>query len=380
MGLEFNMAIELKEVKSKSDVKAFVDLQFELYKGHDFWVPPIRKDEVKALLPESNPAYAFCDAKFWLAYKNGKAVGRIGALVNRTYNEKIGKKYGRINRMEFTDDAEVFDALIDKAENWLQSMGMEYVHGPLGFSNLDTQGLLIEGFDYLPSIGSVYHMPYYQEHFNRRSYEKENDWLEFRLNLDEKVINKANRGMELLKRRFGFEIVEARTKKELAQYTHRIFEILNAAFQELPYVAELNEEMIELYTKKYFDFLDPNYVTLVSKDGVVIGFFVGLPNLSNAMRKAGGKLFPFGFLHVLKEFKNPKVIDMMLTGVMPEYHSSGVAVLLVGELQRRMLEKGIDTLETTGVFETNQNVIANWKNYEHIQHKRRRCYVKKIGS
>jgi GNAT superfamily N-acetyltransferase len=373
------MTIELKEVESKSEVKDFVNLQFEIYKGHAFWVPPIKKDEIKALMPETNPAYAFCDAKFWLAYKNGKAVGRIGALVNRTYNEKIGKKYGRINRMEFIDDAEVFDTLIDKAENWLKSMGMDYVHGPLGFSNLDTQGLLIEGFDYLPSIGSVYHMAYYQEHFNRRSFEKENDWVEFRLSLDEKVINKANRGMELLKRRFGFEIVEARTKKELAKYTHRIFEILNAAFQELPYVAELNEEMIELYTKKYFDFLDPNYVTLVSKDGVVIGFFVGLPNLSNAMRKAGGKLFPFGFLHVLKEFKKPKVIDMMLTGVMPEYHSSGVAVLLVGELQRRMLEKGIRTLETTGVFETNQNVIANWKNYEHIQHKRRRCYVKKIG-
>jgi GNAT superfamily N-acetyltransferase len=372
------MSLEIREVKSKQDVKAFVAFQFDLYRGHKYWVPPLKKDEVKALDPKSNPAYSFCDVKFWLAYKGSKCVGRIGAIINRTYNEKVGKKYGRINRIEFIDDDQVFDSLMEKAESWLKEKEMELVHGPLGFSNLDTQGLLVEGFDYLPSIGSVYHLPYYKDHFDRRGYEKENDWLEFRLTISEQAQNKASRGMELLKRRFGFEIVEIPTKKDLSKYTHRIFEILNASFGELPYVAELSEEMIDLYTKKYMEVLDPNFITLVRKDDTIIGFFIGLPNLSEAMQKAGGKLFPIGFAHVLKAFKNPKCIDMMLTGVLPEYHSSGVAVLLVGELQRRMLERGINILETTGVFETNHNVISNWKNYEHVQHKRRRCYVKAI--
>lgn len=372
------MGLKIIEVKSQTDIKEFVDLEFQIYKNHDYWVPPIRKDEVKALSPKTNPAYKFCDVKFWLAKRDGKPVGRIGAIINKDYNEKVGKKYGRINRIEFYDDQEVVDLLFNTAEKYLKDKGMKLIHGPLGFSNLDTQGLLVEGFDYLPSIGSVYHMPYYKDHFDRRGYEKENDWLEFRLTISEKAQEKANRGIELLKRRFGFEIVELKSKQDLKKYTHRIFEILNESFTELPYVATLNEDMISVYSEKYMDVLDPNFITLVRKDEDIIGFFIGLPNLSEAMRKAGGKLFPFGFVHVLKAFKNPKVIDMMLTGVVPEHHNSGVAVLLVGELQRRMLARGINTLETTGVFETNQNVIANWKNYEHVQHKRRRCYVKEL--
>ena len=212
----------------------------------------------------------------------------------------------------------------------------------------------------------------------KRGYVKENDWVEFRLTLNEQAIAKANRGMELLKRRFGFEIVKAETKTEMQKYSHRIFEILNAAFEELPYVAPMDENMIALYTKKYMEMLDPRFVVMVSKDGVVVGFFIGLANLSEAMQKAGGKLFPFGFYHLMKALKNPKVIDMMLTGVVPEYHSSGVAVLLIAELQRRMMNIGIDQLETTGIFETNHNVISNWKNYDHIQHKRRRCFVKNL--
>lgn len=372
------MALEVKEVKTATDVRDFVDFQYRLYKNHTYWVPPIKKDEQHALLPEFNPAFKFCDSKFFLVYRDGKVAGRIGAIINHLYNKKTGKKYGRFNRIEFVDDAAVFDLLMDTAESWLKSKGMELTHGPLGFSNLDTQGLQVEGFDYLPSIASVYHFPYYKDHFERRGYQKENDWVEFRLTLSEQAVNKGIRGSELLKKRFGFELVQAGSKGELKKYTRRIFEILNASFGELPYVAEMNEEMTNLYVNKYAEILDPRFVTMVSKDGVVIGFFIGLPSLSEAMRKAGGKLFPFGFLHILKAFRKPKVIDMLLTGVMPEFQSSGVAVMLIGELQRRMMEMGIDQLETTGVFETNANVISNWKNYDHIQYKRRRCFVKNL--
>jgi len=372
------MSLEIREVQSNADRKQFVDFQFDVYKEQSNWIPPMKKDEIKALNPETNPAFKFCDVKIWMVFKDGKVAGRVCAIIQKKYNEKSGINYGRFNRTEFIDDAGVFDLLISTCFTWFKEKGMNKVHGPLGFSNMDAQGLLIEGFDHLPSIASVYHMPYYKDHFDRLNFEKENDWLEFRLTLTEGPVSKANRGAQIIKKRGGFESYQVKSKKELVELGPRIFDILNKAFAELPYVAELNEEMVTMYSEKYFSVLDPRFVSLVKKDGELVGFFIGLPSLSEAMQKAGGKMFPFGFLHLLRAIKNPKVIDMMLTGVLPEYQSSGVAVILIGELQKQMKDLGIDQMETTGVFESNSNVITNWKNYDHIQHKRRRCYVKDI--
>ncbi|MCD6367126.1 MAG: hypothetical protein J7L46_06270, partial [Bacteroidales bacterium] len=198
------MSVTLKKVESKADIKQFVQLPFEIYKDNQFWVPSVIKDEINALNPEHNPAFAFCDTAFYLAYKDGKCVGRIGAIINRKYNEKTGEKYVRFTKMEFYDNAEVIDALIKAVEDFGKSMGMEKIHGPLGFTNLDRQGLLVEGFDYFPSVASVYHLPYYKTHLERLGYEKENDWLEFELKLGEQVVNKAKRGAELVKKRYGF--------------------------------------------------------------------------------------------------------------------------------------------------------------------------------
>jgi len=372
------MAVIIKEVKTKSDIKQFVELPFDIYKNNSFWVPPIRSDEKKALDKSKNPAFEFCNAKFFLAFENKKCIGRIGAIINKSYNKKVGVKYGRINRIEFYDNHEISEQLINTATEWFREQGMEYIHGPLGFTNLDTQGMLIEGFDYLPSVASVYHQPYYKEHFERLGFEKENDWVEFRLTLTDVALQKGIRGAEIVKKRFGFSILNFTSLKELKPYSTQIFHILNDAFKTLPYVTELNDKMIELYVKKYFSILNPKYIKVAKKGNETVGFFIGLPSLSEAMQKANGSLFPFGFLHVLKALKKPKVIDMLLTGVLQEYQSAGVAVILISELQEQMLKDGINQMETTGVFETNHNVIANWKNYEHILHKRRRCFVKKI--
>ena len=255
---------------------------------------------------------------------------------------------------------------------------MEYIHGPLGFTNLDTQGLLVEGFNYLPSIASVYHLPYYKDHFERLGFEKENDWIEFRLTITEAPLKKAKRGAELVKQRYGVKVVSFTKRSEMQPFAKKIFEVLNDAFQFLPYVSFLNEKMIKLYSDKYFNILNPKFIKVVTKDNEPVGFFVGLPSLSVAMQKAKGSLFPFGFLQVLKALKKPEVIDMLLTGVTQDYQNAGIAVILISELQEEMMKSGIKTLETTGIFESNQNVITNWKNYESIQHKRRRCYVKNI--
>ncbi len=372
------MSVTLKKVESKADVRQFVRLPFEIYKHNPYWVPPIIKDEIKALNPIHNPAFSFCDTVFYLAFKNGKCMGRIGAIINKKYNEKTGEQYIRFAKLEFFDDPEVFDVLIQAAEEFGRKKGMKKVHGPLGFTNLDTQGMLIDGFDYLPSIASVYHLPYYHKHLERLGYQKENDWIEFELKLGEHAVTKAKRGADLVKKRYGFEVVTFNNRKQMQPYVKKIFTVLNEAFASLPYVTAFDEQTKTLYAEKYIKILNPRYVFVVEKDNEPIGFLVALPNLSKAVQKSHGKLFPFGFTHILKALKHPKVIDLLLTGVLPQYEKTGAVVTLFAELQYTMLQDGINTMETTGIFETNQPVIVHWKNYDHIQHKRRRCFVKNL--
>jgi hypothetical protein len=369
---------EIKEVKSSKDIKAFVKLPFDIYKGNKYWVPPVINDEVKQMNPHTNPFYEYCEAKFWTAWEGKKCIGRIGAIINHEYNKIQNIKAGRISRTEFVDNAEVINALFEKAEYWLKEQGMTLVHGPLGFSNLDHQGLLIDGFDFIPSIASVYHQPYYKGHFERLGYKKENDWVEFRLTLGEAATQKGIRGSALIKKRYGFEVKTFTSSKEMAGYAQPIFKILNEAFSELPYVTPFTDKMIQSVGESYLKILNPKFVKVIYKGDELVGFVIGLPSLSQAMQKAQGKLLPYGFFYVLKALKKPEVIDLLLTGVKPEYHSAGVAVILFAELQQTMMEMGIDQMETTGIFETNQNVISNWKNYQHIQHKRRRCFVKDL--
>lgn len=369
---------EIKEVRDKKGLKEFVKFPFQLYKGNRYWIPPLTKDEMEHLDPLRNPFFENMDACFWTAWQDGRCVGRIGALINHEYNTRNGLKNGRITRMEFIDDHTVSKKLFDVAESWIKSKGMNTVHGPLGLNNLDNQGLLIDGFDHMPSIASVYHLPYYLEHFEKNGYTKENDWLEFRLTLGETAVQKGIRGAQIVKKRYGFEVFKFKSTKELMDYLFPVFHLHNTAFRELPYVSEFSDAMIKKIGEKYFKVLNPNFVRIIKKDGKIAAFIVGVPSLSEAMKKANGKLFPFGFYYILKAMKKPTVIDLYLTGVAPEYHTSGAAVILFAEIQEEMINRGITTMETTGVFETNQNVISNWKNYDHIQHKRRRCFVKNL--
>lgn len=369
--------LEIREVISAADRKLFVDFQFQIYKNNEFWVPPIKDDEIKQLDPKKNPAFAFCEARFWLAFRDRKCVGRIAAIINRNYNEKIGRKMGRISRVEFIDDAEVSALLFKTAENWLKEKGMEAVHGPLGFTNFDNQGLLIEGFDYLPSIASVMHFPYYGKHFENLGYAKEEDWVEFRLKIEE-VPEKAQRLAEIIIQRNGLEVIHFKDKAKLKLYIKEVFKLLNVAFSELPYVAPFSEEMIDFVSEKYMRVIQAEYVVVIRKDGKLVAFIVGLPSLSKAMKKANGKLFPFGMIHLQKALSHPEEMDLMLTGVDPHFQKLGLPAILITELQKSMIQAGVKYVETTGMFETNLKGATHWKNYDHIQHKRRRCYVKSL--
>jgi hypothetical protein len=369
---------EIREVKTKKDLNRFIDLPFRLYKGSRYWVPPIRNDEFKQLQPEYNPSFKSTTARFWTAWNGKQCVGRLGALVMDEPVKGTIEKTGRLTRMEFIDDVEVSQKLFEVAENWFRDQGIKTVSGPLGFNNLDNQGVLIEGFDHLPSVASVYHHPYYQAHFERAGYQKENDWVEFRLTLGEAPFKKASRGAEIVKKRYGFTVKSFVSSKELHAYALPVFHLMNRSFQDLPYVSRLSDEMIGYISKKYLKVLDPRFVKMIFLGDELVAFIIGMPSLSKAMQKANGRLFPFGLLHILKAMRNPEVIDLLLTAVAPEHHTSGAAVILFAELQAEMMKQGITQMETTGIFETNHNVISNWKNYEHIQHKRRRCYVKEL--
>jgi len=373
------MSLNIKELQTKCDYKKFVELPFEIYKNSENWVPPLKKDELKSLQPEFNPAFEFCDAKFWIVLKDDKCVGRIGAIINRTHNEMNNSKIGRFAKCEFIDDLSVSKLLFETAEKWIKEKGMEQVMGPLGFSNLDTQGLLIEGHDYLPSIASTYHLPYYKEHIEKLGYDKEIDWVEFQLFLGKEIPAKAIKLSDMIKKRYNLKVIHFKTRAEAEVYADKIFNVLNQAFAKLFSVVPFNDKMIKFLSEKYFSILNPKFIKVVENDkNEVVGFIVGLPSLSKAMQKANGKLFPFGFLHIMKALKNPDVVDLLLTGILPEMQAMGVSALLITELQQVMIDHKVKHVETTGIFETNHDAINHWKNYENNQHKRRRCFKKAL--
>lgn len=370
------MSVTIQEATTRADLREFVNLPFRIYQGNKFWVPPIKQDELKALMQESNPAYDFCTAKFWIAIKDGKTVGRIGGIINHRYNEKMNQQFARFSRVEFVDDPDVTQQLFAAVEQWAKDQGMKGVEGPLGFTNLDHQGLLVEGFDHIASVASEYHLPYYQNHLDKLGYQKEIDWLEFRLTVKE-IPEKALRLNEVIQQRYGLKVLTFTNRNEMLPYADKVFELLNEAFAELFSVVQLDRKMRAYYINRYFGFLNPRFVKFVlDKDEKMVGFIIGLPSLSEAMQKAGGSLFPFGWWHLKKALKQPKVIDLMLTAVHPRLQAQGVPAILITELQKTLIEHGVKYAETTGIFESNGKAIQVWKNYEHIQHKRKRCYVK----
>ncbi len=370
--------ISIINVRTNSQIKAFARLPFKLYKDNPNWVPYMISDEIKALKKETNPAYTFCEASFWLAYKGKTCVGRIGAIINKLYNDKVGEAIGRFSRAEFIDDKEVSRALFTTAEQWLREKGMTKVLGPLGFNNLDNQGMLVEGFNYLAAVGSVYHLPYYKTHVEALGYEKEIDWIEFRLKITD-IPEKALRLNEIIQKRFNVHVKSFSSKQEMLPYTTQIFKLLNDAFDELPFVSPFSPDLIEFYVKKYSGFLVPRYVKVVLNDeGQVIAFIISLPTISKALQKAGGSLLPFGFYHIMQALKKPAEFELLLTGIKPHLQGQGLSALLITELQKEMLQTEGRWVETTGIFETNHKAIEHWKNYEHLQHKRKRCYKKNL--
>lgn len=373
-------SIEIREVKTIRELKKFIKFEFDLYKDNKYWVPPLFSDELNTLRKDINPAFEVCEAVYYTAWKDNKMVGRIAGIIQHNYIKKWGNKYARFGWFDFIDDFEVSKALFDKVTDWAKSRGMIGLNGPLGFSDLDYEGLLIEGFDELNTMATLYNYPYYVEHYEKLGLKKDADWVEFEIKVPKSIPEKADKLSRIVQERFKLHVKDIKNINSIVKkYGREVFEVIEKAYKDLYGVTELTEKQIQYYIKSYFSFLSPKFVKLVFNDqDKIVGIVVGIPSLNRALQKAKGRLFPFGFIHLLLALKKPKYLDLLLGAVLPEYQGKGVDALMMTELTRSAIEAGIISAESNPELEINEKVQGHWKYFEARQHKRRRAYLKII--
>ena len=375
------MSVIIKEVSGKKELKQFVKFSIDLYKNNPYYVPGLIDEEMVTLDKTKNPAFEVCEAIYFLAYKDGKIVGRIAGMINRPSNEVWNQKRARFGFVDFIDDNEVVDALFKAVEDWARKKGMEEIHGPMGFTDMDHEGMLIEGFDQIGTMATIYNYPYYPKQVERLGYGKDQDWHEFKIYIPDGVPEKHQRIGEIVKKKYGLKIRKFKSAKEIMPYARPVFKTLTAAFAPLYGFAPLTDKQIDYYINMYIPMLRYDLVTLIVKeeDDSVVGFGISLPNLSKALQKARGRLLPFGWFHLLRALKSkPKVIDLYLTGVLPEYQSKGVNALLFNDLIPVYKSIGAVYAESNPELETNSAVQAQWDYFKREHHKSRRAYIKKL--
>ncbi len=344
-------------------------------------MPPLISDDVNTLRPETNPAWDFCEAQSFMAFRNGEPVGTITAIINRASNEKTGKRQMRFGWVEFIDDKEVVDELFAAAEAWGRERGMTEIVGPMGFTDLDHEGMLIEGFDELGTMATIYNHPYYPVHMERMGYTKEVDWVEFRITVPDAIPEKHARIADIISRKYGLSVKRFSSKKKLKEeYGYAIFALVNEAFANLYGVVPLTKKLIDHYIDVYLGILRLDDISLVvDEKGELIAFGIAMPSLSKALQQSHGRLFPFGWYPLLKAIRgNSDVVDLLLVAVKPEYQSKGVNAVIFADLIPRFKASGYKYAESNVELEDNSNVQKQWEYFEHRQHRRRRAFIKQL--
>lgn len=369
--------ITVQEVKTKKEMKKFIMFPFELYKNDKNWVPPLIFDEWNTFSRTKNPAFEFCDAAFFLAYKDGKVAGRIVAIINNKSNETWNEKRTRFGWISFIDDKEVSKALLDTAEEWGKLKGMEGIHGPLGFCDMDPEGMLVEGFENLPAITSAYNYPYIPEHMVYHGYRKSVDWVQYKFPASQDIPEKLERVNKMIAEKYNIEVYFAKNKAGIRKYVHKFFNTLNAAFKNLYGYTELNAKQIDYYADAYFGFVRTELVCfLLDENDEVVGFGVTMPSLSKAFQKAKGRLFPFGFIYILRALKKFDTVDLYFNGVHPDWQQKGIHSLYYVALNNVYKDFGVKYAISTGQLENNINAVGIWNNYEKTPYYRTRCFIK----
>ena len=372
------MSITIKPVTTKKEMKQFICFNYDLYKDSPYAVPELYTDVRDTFNPSTNAAYEFCEAQPFIALRDNKVVGRIAAIINHKANSAWEKQCVRFGWVDFIDDAEVADALFTTVEQWGKERGMTEVQGPLGFTDFDPEGMLIEGFDRIGTMATIYNYPYYPKHMERMGYEKDADWVEYLLTAPTELPEKHARITRIVKEKFGLRVVKYTSHKKLAQERGvAIFEMLNEAYAHLYGYSALSEKQIQQYIKAYLPLLDLRLVPLiVDKDDNLVGFAVLLPSLAKAFQKARGYMFPFGWWHLLKALKwnDTQTSEMLLIAVKPEYQGRGAVALLFADIIPIHYELGFRYSESNPELEVNTKIQSQWDYFERENHKRRRAY------
>ena len=377
------MAVEIREIQpTKRNLLKFVHFPIDtLYRDSEYFVPPLVTDEVNTLRPDKNPAFDFCEAVYYLAYRDNKIVGRIAGIINHVVNERSGKKEVRFSYIDFIDDAEVVDALIDAVTRWGKSKGMEHLTGPLRFTDMDPEGMLIEGYDRVGTSGGIYNYPYYPKHMERLGFVKDADWIEMLITIPKDIPEKMVRISNLVAQRYNLTTIKYTNRKQLvADYGDAIFKLINVAYDDIFGYSPLSDKQIKHYIKMYLPFLPLKDLALaVDKDTrELIAVGISIPSMAKALIQNRGRLFPMGWKPLLHAFKHNDVVDLMLIAVKPEFQNKGVNSLLFTDLIPCFNEYGYKYAESNRELELNSKVLKQWEYFERDQHKRRRAFTKEI--
>lgn len=372
------MSVTIKALQpTRRELKEYIRFGIDLYKGNSCFVPPLIMDEMATLMPGKNPAYEHCRTQFFMAYRDGKPVGRIAAIINDLVNEKNGTHDLRFGWVDFIDDAEVVDALFDAAYQWGRQQGCDAVVGPMGFSDLDHEGMLIDGFDEMGTMATIYNYPYYKDHMERMGFAKDVDWVEYRIKIPEAIPEKHKRIADIVARKYELRSVKYTDRNKLRDdYGKALFELINEAYDDLYGYSPLTKKEIDHYIKEYLGILRLEDISIiVDKNDELVAVGISIPSLSQALRRSGGRLFPFGWYHLLRAIRgNVDVVDLLLIAVKPEYQSKGVNALLFADLIPAYNANGYKYAESNLELEGNENVQRQWEYFERRQHRRRRAW------
>lgn len=375
------MSIQVKTVQGKKDLDTFIKLPFKIYKGNKQWIPQLIMDERELFNPKKNPALENADMKLFVAYEDGHPVGRIAGILSHIANAKYKTKNMRFGWFECIDDTAVAGALFKAVEDWGRQTGMKTLTGPQGFTDLDPEGMLIEGFDQLPTIVSNYNYPYYQKLVEGAGFEKEIDYLEFRATVPPKdeFPERLIRITEKIRQRSSMKLLEFKNKKELTKRAEELFYLVDEAFEEIYGAVPLTEKQVKYYVKKYIPFVHKDLVkAVVNQDDEMVGFMITLPSMTRGFQKARGRLFPFGWFHLLRAIRTHEILDFYLAGIRKKYRGLGVDLMMVVGIGKVASDMGFKYAESNLELETNQKIQAQWKHFNPVQHRRRRIFRKEI--
>lgn len=373
--------VEIREVRSRADLRRFVNYPNVLYKDVPQFIPAMYGDDLDDWNPKKNPAFSYSEAKCWLAWRDGKVVGRIGAILSKRANEKWGLKRMRFTQVDFIDDFEVSSALFGAVEDFARRKGCTEVHGPLGFTDLDREGMLVEGFDRRSMFITYYNHPYYNDHLRRLGYGKDVDWVEMLIDVpyDERTVTRMDKLAERVMRFSNLHIAEVKSRRDYKPLVEKVFELVNTAYSGLYGTVPLDERQIKRYARKFIPLINPDLACFVlDEQERLVGFGVSAPSMADALKKCGGRLFPLGFIGVLRALRVNDALDLFLVAVVPEYQNKAVNAILMNHVLKGCHKMGITKAETGPQLETNHQVQSQWNFFKTEQHKRRRCYVKAL--